>query len=100
MSLANSTKTLTTPSSWQGTLPVICGTLHAFVAFDWGDEIDFARASHLVPTEVVELPRRPRTPSSFTYRPPPLNYALPARTIDWPVLGAIDTVADARVFDF
>lgn len=88
------------PSSWQGTPPIICGTLHAFVAFDWGDEIDLAKASKLVPTAALELPRRLRTPSSFTYRPPPLNYTLSAQAIDWPGLGIIETGAEAKVFDF
>jgi hypothetical protein len=100
MSLANSTKTLATPSSWHGTPPVMCGTLHAFVAFDWGDEIDLAQARKLVPAEVIELPRRLRTPTSFTYRPPPLNYSLPAQSINWPGLGVIETGTEAKLFDF
>lgn len=100
MPQGNSTKALTMPSSWQGTPPVMCGTLHAFVAFDWGDEIDLAKASKLVPAEAIELPRRPRTPSSFTYRPPPLNYSLPVQSIDWPDLGVIETGTEAKVFEF
>jgi hypothetical protein len=100
MASIDSAKAAPAPSSWQGTPPIVCGTLHAFVAFDWGDEIDLARASKLVPAEVIELPRRPRTPSSFTYRPPPLNYSLPAQAIDWPGLGVFETGTEAKVFDF
>lgn len=53
------------------------GVLHLFVAFDWGDEIDLARAAELVPGQQPELARRRRTPSSMGYRPTPLRVALP-----------------------
>jgi hypothetical protein len=46
-------------TSW-GTQP-IRGILHAYVAFDWGEEGDLARAQGLVPAEITELSRRPRT---------------------------------------
>src|SRR5262245_47800296 len=53
---------------------VLAGTLHLYVAFDWGDELDLERARQLVPAEVHELPRRRRTPPSIAYRPPPLRF--------------------------
>src|SRR5262245_40857881 len=52
------------------------GTLHFFVAFDWGEEIDLDRARKLAPGEVHDLPRRRRTPTSFAYRPAPLEIDL------------------------
>jgi hypothetical protein len=80
------------------TLP---GHLHIFVAFDWGDEIDLDLAGQLAGGEYVALSRRPRTPSSITYRPRPLRFRLaPVRL---PLPGChepnIERV-EATVFDF
>jgi hypothetical protein len=38
----------------------LTGTLHVYVAFDWGEEIDLERTRALVPAEVRDLPRRRR----------------------------------------
>ena len=48
------------------------GTLHVFVAFDWGDELDLDKARQLYPAQSQDLARRRRTPSSIAYRPAPL----------------------------
>ncbi len=58
----------------------IGGTLHIFVAFDWGEEIRFDQAARQVPGSLYELPRRRRTPSSFSYRPAPMHLAAPDRS--------------------
>ncbi len=79
---------------------VLSGTLHIFVAFDWGDEVDLDRARQLVPAEVQALPRRRRTPSSFEYRPPPLRFPLPPVEIDWPELGKVCAPVEVTMFDF
>src|SRR5438094_777694 len=49
----------------------LAGTLHVYVAFDWGDEVNLERARGLLPAETQVLPRRRRTPTSIAYRPPP-----------------------------
>src|SRR5882757_5989961 len=76
------------------------GTLHVFVAFDWGEEIDLDEARRLLPTESEELARRRRTPSSIAYRPPPLRYPPGVPTIELPELGKATASAEAIVFDF
>ena len=92
------------------------GTLHVFVAFDWGDEIDLDRARRLFPAESQDLARRRRTPSSIAYRPAPLRYPLKMAPIELPEIGPLgvssvisespgtvipgSTVAEAIVFDF
>jgi hypothetical protein len=76
------------------------GTLHVFVAFDWGEEIDLEQARQLLPTQSEELARRRRTPSSIAYRPPPLRYPLVIPLINLPEIGAINATAEAIVFDF
>jgi len=73
--------------------------LHAFVAFDWGEEVDLGRARGLVPSEPELLPRR-QTPSSIAYRPPPLRFALPPALVDLPMLGRQEARAEVLVFDF
>src|ERR1700722_3286033 len=75
--------------------------LHIFVAFDWGEEVDLERAAQLAPGEFVALSRRPRTPPSITYKPPPLRFRLAPLTLALPGCGdtRID-VAEATVFDF
>lgn len=76
------------------------GILHAYVAFDWGDELDLDRAKRLVPAELLALPRRRRTPISVAYRPPPLRLTLGATAFDWPELGHMAMATDVTVFDF
>jgi hypothetical protein len=85
-------------SADQGTS--LAGTLHIYVAFDWGDELDLDRARLLVPAEVQTLPRRRRTPSSFAYRPPPLRFLLDPLALDLPGVGSVQAGAEATVFDF
>src|SRR5262249_31741152 len=79
---------------------VLSGTLHAYVAFDWGEEVDLEQARRLVPAEAQGLARRPRTPPSITYRPPPLRYPLGAVPLSLPGLGLLRAAADAPLFDF
>ena len=78
----------------------VSGTLHVYVAFDWGEEIDVERARALVPSEVHDLPRRRRTPSSIGYRPLPLRVTLPAVNLELTKLGIVQAPAEATVFDF
>ncbi|HEY2760055.1 MAG TPA: hypothetical protein VGI75_04910 [Pirellulales bacterium] len=91
----------------------LCGTLHIFVAFDWGDEIDLDRARRLFPAESQDLARRRRTPSSIAYRPAPLRYPLKMPPIELPEIGqvrsftgadqspaALAAIAEVIVFDF
>jgi hypothetical protein len=78
----------------------LAGTLHAFVAFDWGDEVDLERAQLLVPAERPALPRRRRTPPSIGYRPAPLRFFLPTPTLQLESLGAVQPAAEATLFDF
>jgi hypothetical protein len=77
----------------------VAGTLHVFVAFDWGEEIDLDQARQLVPAEVQTLPRRRRTPTSIAYRPAPLFFALPTLSLTLPELGPVASAAGATVFD-
>jgi hypothetical protein len=79
---------------------ILRGTLHVFVAFDWGDELDLDEARRLLPAESQDLARRRRTPSSIGYRPAPLRYPLAAPAIELPELGPVHAVAEAIVFDF
>src|SRR5262249_35975330 len=79
---------------------ILTGTLHVYVAFDWGDEVDLERARKLVPALAQPLPRRKRTPSSFEYRPPPLRFPLPPVEISCPELEKVRTPAELTVFDF
>jgi hypothetical protein len=80
---------------------LLMGRLHLYVAFDWAEEIDLEQAGRLAPAAVLTLARRPRTPSSITYKPPPLRFQLEALSLDLPVLGAtpVSTI-EATVFDF
>jgi hypothetical protein len=78
----------------------LCGILHVFVAFDWGEEVDLERAKQLVPAEVLALPRRRRTPSSFGYRPPPLRINLAPVPLELARLGRVEATAGVTVFDF
>jgi hypothetical protein len=80
---------------------VLTGRLHVYVAFDWGDEIDLEQAGRLAPGAALALSRRPRTPSSFTYKPPPLRFRLAPVTLDLPGGGPVKAEApEATVFDF
>src|SRR5262245_39076757 len=76
------------------------GTLHVFVAFDWGDEIDLEHARRLLPAESQDLARRPRTPSSIAYRPAPLRYPHEMLRLNLAELGPVDALAETLVFDF
>lgn len=76
------------------------GVLHIAVAFDWGDEVDFSHAQRLAPAQFRPLARRPRTPPSIAYRPPPLRFTLPAVRMSLPPLGDVDVQCETTVFDF
>jgi hypothetical protein len=79
----------------------LSGHLHIFVAFDWGEELDLERAAHLAPGEFVALSRRPRTPPSITYKPPPLRFRLAPTKLPLPGCGdATAESVEATVFDF
>jgi hypothetical protein len=78
----------------------LAGTLHVYVAFDWGDEVDLERARQLAPAEARSLPRRPRTPPSIDYRPPPLRYALAPAALGLPLDDNPPAAPEATVFDF
>ena len=88
------------PSNGDFAERVLNGDLHAYVAFDWGDEIDLELAAKLVPAEVKDLPRRRRTPTSIGYRPLPLRLQLSSIPLELPELGAVTMHAEATVFDF
>jgi hypothetical protein len=79
---------------------VWAGTLHAYVAFDWGEEVDLEQARRLVPAAFHDLARRRRTPPSFAYRPPPLRIRTDPVPLDLPGLGTCCGPAEATVFDF
>jgi hypothetical protein len=78
----------------------IGGVLHVYVAFDWGEEVDLAAARALVPSELRQLPRRPRTPPSITYRPLPLQFRGDPLRLALPVLGTQETTPEVTLFDF
>jgi hypothetical protein len=91
---------MSAPHDAPGPETVLAGTLHLYVAFDWGDEVDLERARRLVPAEVQELPRRRRTPPSIAYRPPPLRFRLAPVALGLPVGDDAPAAAEATVFDF
>jgi hypothetical protein len=79
----------------------LAGHLWVFVAFDWGDEVDLDHALRLASGEELAFSRRPRTPSSFAYKPPPLRFPLGPLTLPVPGLEAAGArTAEALVFDF
>jgi hypothetical protein len=79
----------------------LSGRLHVYVAFDWGDEIDLDRARQQGAGVVLDMMRRPRTPASIAYRPPPLRFPLGPVVITMPGLaGTPIRGAEATVFDF
>ncbi len=63
------------PARFDGSVAV-SGTVHVYVAFDWGEEVDLEAARRLLAAEPRALERRRRTPSSFGYSPPPLRFPL------------------------
>ena len=79
----------------------LSGWLYLFVAFDWGEEVNLEHAGRLAPGAVLDLSRRPRTPPSIAYKPPPLRFQLQAAALDLPGAEplAIES-AEATVFDF
>jgi hypothetical protein len=81
-------------------LSVLNGTLHIYVAFDWGDEILLERVQQIVPALAQELPRRRRTPPSFFYRPAPLRVPLANVELQLAELGAVQATASVTLFDF
>jgi hypothetical protein len=85
----------------EGESGLLNGRLHVYVAFDWGDEIDLEHARRLAPAAVRALPRRPRTPESFAYKPPPLRFTLDPIPLTVPPLGVKRPAsAEATAFDF
>ncbi len=78
----------------------LTGTLHIYVAFDWGDEILLDRVAKIAPASAQELPRRRRTPQSFFYRPAPLHIPLPDHRIELSEIGVVDATVGVTVFDF
>jgi hypothetical protein len=88
------------PGSELATQPKLQGTLHIYVAFDWGDEIVLDRVRQLVPASAQELPRRRRTPPSFSYRPAPLRVTLPDLELTLAELGAVSATVAVTLFDF
>jgi hypothetical protein len=76
------------------------GTLHVYVAYDWGEEVNLDQARQLVPAEVQPLPRRRRTPTSIGFRPPPLRFILQPVALELPEVGSIQANAELTVFDF
>lgn len=80
---------------------LLAGRLQVYVAFDWGDEIDLERARQLAAGVVLDMARRPRTPHSIAYRPPPLRFPLAPPPDPPPGLGGLSArSAEATVFDF
>lgn len=79
---------------------VLAGTLHIYVAFDWGDEVDLESARRLLRAEFQVLRRRRRTPSSIAYRPPPLRLSLEPVSLVLPEVGPAEAAAKVTVFDF
>lgn len=88
------------PSTALASLPLLQGTLHIYVAFDWGDEILPERVRQIVPALAQELPRRKRTPQSFFYRPAPLRVPLPDVEFPLAELGTVKGTAGVTIFDF
>jgi hypothetical protein len=77
------------------------GALYVYVAFDWGEEISLEQARQLAGGDVLDLIRRPRTPGSISYKPPPLRVPLATSAAELPGLGRVAApTALATVFDF
>jgi hypothetical protein len=82
------------------TTSTVRGVLHVDVAYDWGDEIDLARARSLAPSAAQELRNRPRTPESIGYRPAPLRFPLPPISATLRGAPPLEAQAEVTVFDF
>jgi hypothetical protein len=80
--------------------PLLQGILHIFVAFDWGEAINLDAAGKLGPAEVHALPRRKRTPSSFSYRPAPLHFTLEPVSLELAELGRMALTSRLTLFEF
>jgi hypothetical protein len=80
---------------------LLTGRLHIYVAFDWGDEINLDLARQQATGVVLDMVRRPRTPHSIAYRPPPLRFPLKPGAFTMPGLtNSTVPSAEATVFDF
>ena len=84
---------------------IVSGVLHAYVAFDWGEEVDLVQAAKLLEAELGSasspgLPRRRRTPMSIEYRPAPLVFQLPHTICKFGVLGEVEAQVEMILFDF
>ena len=80
---------------------VLAGWLYLYVAFDWGEEVNLDHAGRLAPGAVLDLSRRPRTPTSIAYKPPPLRFRLEAAALALPGAEPLPVEsAEATVFDF
>ncbi|NBO92837.1 MAG: hypothetical protein EBV06_11095 [Planctomycetia bacterium] len=80
---------------------LLTGRLHLFLAFDWGEEIDLARAKQQRNSVYLDMRRRPRTPASIAYRVPPLRFTLDPVVISLEGLNTTEIrTAEATVFDF
>jgi hypothetical protein len=97
---ANYPSTATVPPGAGDDAAFFLGTLHVYIAFDWGEEIDLNQVRRLVPAETQTLLRRRRTPTSIGYRPPPLRFALAPAALDVAELGPVQPAAEVTVFDF
>jgi hypothetical protein len=82
------------------TVPKMQGTLHVYVAFDWGEEIHLDRVKQFVPASTHELPRRRRTPQSFFYHPAPLHVPLADCGVELTECGRVNATAGVTLFDF
>jgi hypothetical protein len=102
MDLPQTSPDHTLPADAPSTPPAetYAGTLHLFVAFDWGDAVDLARVRELARAERRALPRRRRTPASIEYRPRPLVLRLEPVCVELPEIGPVSAPAEATVFDF
>lgn len=84
---------------------IVSGVLHAYVAFDWGEEVDLVQAAKLIEAELGSasspgLPRRRRTPMSIEYRPAPLVFQLPNALCKFAVIGEVEAQVEMILFDF
>jgi hypothetical protein len=78
----------------------LIGRLHVFLAFDFGDEIDLERVRRLVAAQPHVLPRRPRTPTSIAFHPPPMRLRTTPLAVELPELGQATAAAEVTLFDF
>jgi hypothetical protein len=98
--IVNESATGVMPSHMLPAAATWAGTMHLYVAFDWGEEIDLEHARRLVPAEIHEFPRRLRTPTSIAYRPPPLRFQARMDLPDLTEIGPPQGPADVTLFDF